>query len=232
MKKIFIVMLAALIAVGFIGCSPKAGDISDATDPTVATAEDYEALSGYLEAFGHVRVLGDLDHILKGEKVDDEEGVTVQSMVAGTIAVAEDGKTITIPLTLTKYDFDGHRNAEDPTPWLYTRTASGTLTLELSGTTKDGVFTAEAYAFTDVDVTLDVGEVEGYAKLPLPETKVRAEEITGAFVGADGFKLSPVTITIDGAGKPAAITDVTAPKFGYLVGSIEINGRTGDIALL
>ena len=232
MRKVLIIMLAVLIAVGFIGCSPKTGDVPDTTDPTVATAEDYEALSGYLEAFGHVRVLGDLDHILKGEKVDDEEGVTVQSMAAGTITVAEDGKTITIPLTLTKYDFDGHRNPEDPTPWLYTRIATGTLTLELSGTTKDGTFTAEAYAVKDLDVTLDVGEVEGYARLPLPATEVEADEITGAFVGSDGFKLSPVTITIDGAGKPAAITDVTAPKFGYLVGSIEINGRTGDIALL
>ena len=230
MKKIFIVMLAALIAVGFIGCSPKAGDVPDTTDPTVATAEDYAALSGYLEAFGHVRVLGDLDHVFKGEKVDDEAGVTVQSMVAGTIAFSEDGKTLTIPLTLTKYDFDGHRNGEDDA-YLYTRTATGTLTLELSGTTKDGVFTADAYAVKDVDVTLDVGEVEGYARLPLAATEVEAEEITGAFVGADGFKLTPVTITVTD-GKAAAIADVAAPKFGYAVGAVTINGRAGDISLV
>ena len=231
MKKILIVMLAALIAVGFIGCSPKVEYVPDTTDPTVATAEDYAALSGYLEAFGHVRVLGDIDHILKGEKVDDEEGVTVQSMAAGTIAFSEDGKTLTIPLTLTKYDFDGHRNPEDPTPWLYTRIATGTLTLELSGTIKDGTFTAEAYAVKDLDVTLDVGEVEGYARLPLPATEVEAEEITGAFVGADGFKLTPVTVTVTD-GKPVAITDVTAPKFGYAVGALTINGRSGDVSLV
>lgn len=230
MKKVLIVMLIALVAVGLMGCNPKVEDIPDDTVKE-ATAEDYAALSGYMEAFGHVRVLGDLDHVFKGEKVDDEEGVTVQSMVAGTIAVAKDGKTITIHLTLTKYDFDGHRNAEDPTPWLYTRTATGTLTLELSGTTKDGVFTAEAYAFTDVDVTLDVGEVEGYAKLPLAKTTVKAEEITGAFVGADSLKLTPVTITV-ADGKPAAIADVNSPKFGYAVGAITINGGAGDISLI
>lgn len=231
MKKILIVMLAALIAVGFIGCSPKVEYAPDTTDPTVATAEDYAALSGYLEAFGHVRVLGDIDHILKGEKVDDEEGVTVQSMAAGTIAFSEDGKTLTIPLILTKYDFDGHRNPEDPEPWLYTRIATGTLTLELSGETKDGVFIAEAYAVKGMDITLDVGEVEGYARLPLPVTEVEAEEITGAFVGGDGFKLTPVTITVTD-GKAAAITDVTAPKFGYAVGAVTINGRAGDISLV
>ena len=232
MKKLFIIMLAALIAVGFIGCSPKAVDVPPEEDAvTEATAEDYAALSGYLEAFGHVRVLGDLDHVLKGEKVDDEEGVTVQSMVAGDIAFSEDGKTMTIPLTLTKYDFDGHRNPEDPEPWLYTRIASGTLMLELSGTTKDGVFTADAFAVKDVDVTLDVGKVEGYVKLPLPATSVTADEITGAFVGADGFKLTPVTITV-ADGKAAGIADVNGPKFGYAAGAVTINGRAGDMALL
>ena len=229
MKKIAILLLIAAVAV-MAGCQDApATDIGEETE--TATQADYMALSGYLEAFGHVRALGDIDHILKGEKVDDEEGVTVQSMIAGTIAVAEDGKTITIPLTLTKYDFDGHRNEDDPTPWLYTRTATGTLTLELSGSTKEGVFTAEAYAFTDIDLTLEVGEVEGYARLPLPETKVEADEITGAFVGEDGYKLTPVVITI-ADGKPVAITDVTAPKFGYAAGAITINGRAGDVALV
>ena len=231
MKKLFFIMLAALIAVGFIGCSPKAADLPPEEDTvTEATAEDYAALSGYLEAFGHVRVLGDLDHVLKGEKVDDEEGVTVQSMVAGDIVFSEDGKTMTIPLTLTKYDFDGHRNGEEDA-YLYTRTATGTLTLELSGETKDGTFTAGAYAFKHVDLTLDVGTVEGYAKLPLPVTEVEADEITGAFVGADGFKLTPVTITV-ADGKAAGIADVNSPKFGYAAGAVTINGRAGDMALL
>ena len=229
MKKVLIVMLIALVAVGLMGCNPKVEDIPDDTVKE-ATAEDYAALSGYMEAFGHVRVLGDLDHVFKGEKVDDEAGVTVQSMVAGTIAFSEDGKTLTIPLTLTGYDFDGHRNGEDDA-YLYTRTATGTLTLELSGTTKDGVFTAEAYAAKAVDVTLEVGEVEGYAKLPLPTVEVKADEITGAFVGADGFKLTPVAITVTD-GKPVAITDVNSPKFGYAVGAITINGGAGDISLI
>ena len=229
MKKIAILLLVAAIAV-LAGCK-EAPAVDIGSDTEAATAQDYATLSGYLDAFGHVRVLGDIDHVLKGEKVDDEEGVTVQSMVAGTIAFSEDGKTLSIPLTLTKYDFDGHRNPEDPEPWLYTRIATGTLTLELSGETKDGVFTADAYAVKDVDLTLDVGTVEGYAKLPLPATEIEADEITGAFVGADGFKLTPVTVTVTDS-KAAAITDVTSPKFGYATGAITINGRTGDISLI
>ncbi len=229
MKKIAILLLVAAIAV-LAGCKDApAMDIG--TDVETATAQDYAALEGYLGAFGHVRVLGDIDHILKGEKVDDEEGVTVQSMAAGSIAFSEDGKTLTIPLTLTKYDFDGHRNPEDPEPWLYTRIATGTLTLELSGETEDGVFTADAFAVKDADVTLDVGEVEGYAKLQLPATAVTAEEITGAFVGADGFKLTPVTVTVTD-GKAAGITDVNGPKFGYATGAMTINERAGDISLI
>lgn len=228
MKKIAILLLVAAIAV-LAGCKDApAMDIG--TDVETATAQDYAALEGYLGAFGHVRVLGDIDHILKGEKVDDEEGVTVQSMVAGDIAFSEDGKTMTIPLTLTKYDFDGHRNGEDDA-YLYTRTATGTLTLELSGETKDEAFTADAYAFKGVDVTLDVAEVEGYAKLPLPVTEVEADEITGAFVGADGFKLTPVTITV-ADGKTAGIADVNSPKFGYATGAMTINERAGDISLI
>lgn len=226
MKKIAILLIAAIAVLA--GCKEApAVDIEPETE--TATAQDYAVLDGYLSAFGHVRVFGDIDHILKGELVDDEEGVEVQSMVAGDIAFSEDGKTLTIPLTLTKYDFDGHRNPEDPTPWLYTRIASGKLTLEMSGTTKDGVFTADAFAVKDVDVTLDVGEVEGYAKLQLPATAVTAEEITGAFVGSDGYKLTPVTITVTD-GKAVAITDVKAPKFGFMAGAITVNGRDADIA--
>lgn len=229
MKYLSIMLL--VFAMVLAGCQEPVAAIEEEAE---ATAEDYEALAGYLDAFGHVRVLGDIDHILKDELVDDEEGVEVQSMVAGDIAFSGDGKTLTIPLTLTKYDFDGHRNPEDPTPWLYTRIATGKLTLELSGTTKDGVFTADAFAVKDVDVILDVGEVEGYAKLQLPATDVAAVEITGAFVGADGFKLTPVAIIVDGEGKPVAIAEesITASKFGYLAGAVEINGKTGDIALI
>ena len=229
MKKIAILLLVAAIAV-LAGCKDApAMDIG--SDTETATAQDYATLEGYLGAFGHVRVLGDIDHILKDEKVDDEEGVTVQSMAAGSIAFSEDGKTLTIPLTLTKYDFDGHRNPEDPEPWLYTRIATGTLTLELSGTTKDGVFTADAYAVKGMDLTLDVAEVEGYAKLPLPVTEIESEEITGAFVGADGFKLTPVAVTVTD-GKAAGIADVNSPKFGYATGAMTINERAGDISLI
>ena len=125
MKKIFVVLIIAAMLVGIVACKPE-GNLPALTEDEVKTFQNY------IGAFGHVRVLGDLDHVLKGEKVDDEPGATVQSMVADTVTVGKD--SIVIPLTLTKYDYDGHRNPEDPTPWLYTRTVTGTLTLTLHGT--------------------------------------------------------------------------------------------------
>lgn len=226
MKKIFIVMLAALITVGFIGCSPKAGDISDATDPTVATAEDYEALSGYLEAFGHVRVLGDLDHIFKGEKVDDEEGVTVQSMTTAGIAIDEGKTAVTIPLTLTGYDFDGHRNGEADA-YLYTREATGTLTLVLTGKAEGDVFKASGYEFKGVDVKLACDDVEGYVPLGLPEIAVKADSIKGIFADKAG-KIVTLDVTITD-GKAAGIADVNTAKFTSPAGTITIDGKATEL---
>ena len=90
MKKIAILLLVAAIAV-LAGCQDApATDICEETE--TATQADYMALSGYLEAFGHVRVLGDLDHLFKGEKVNDEECVTVPKFGCAVGAVEINGK--------------------------------------------------------------------------------------------------------------------------------------------
>ena len=117
-------LLIAAVLFGVVACKPE-GELPSLTE------DDIKTFQNYMGAFGHVRVLGDLDHVLKGEKVDDEPGVTVQTMAAGTVTVGKD--SIVIPLTLTKYDYDGHRNPEDPNPELYTRIATGTVTLTLNG---------------------------------------------------------------------------------------------------
>ena len=220
MKKALTAVLIVLMTLVAISCTMEGSDVAEAI-----TKEEQEALNAYLGSFGHVRVLGDIDHVLKGEKVDDEEGVTVQSMTAGTVAFNENKTELSIPLTLTAYDFDGHRNPEDPNPEKYTRIATGKLTLVLSGAMNaDGTgFVANSYRMADIDITLDVDDSE-YIWLQLPELKVTADEITGIFTTAGGVAKASVTVTVDG-GKAVAIADVNTPKFGDPSGVITVNGK-------
>ncbi len=210
MKKILIVMVAIMAVLMAAACAPK----PELTPEEMAK----EALDGYIAGFGHVRVLGDIDHILKGEKVDDEPEVTAQTMTAGTIAFNEAKTELTIPLTLAGYDFDGHRNPEDPEPEKYTRTATGILTLVLTGTmAEDGTaFTATSYEMKDVAVDLASGEELGLASI-----SVASSSIKGIFVNAAGTAGQPVSITV-ADGKPVAIADVTSPKFGDAEGTVAI----------
>ena len=223
MKNVFVAVLIVAMLFGAVACK------SEVKEPTLTEAE-VKAFESYTGAFGHVRVLGDLDHVLKGEKVDDEPGVTVQSMVAGTVTV-EKGSLV-IPLTLTKYDYDGHRNPEDPTPELYTRTATGSLTLTVTGAMNaEGTgFVASAYTVTDMDLTLSTANDQGFIALELPDMTVTATELSGRFVAKDGTKLSPITITITD-GKAAGVADVNVAAFEMpKTGAITINGIETDLS--
>lgn len=210
MKKILIAMVAIMAVLMAAACQPK----PELTPEEMAK----EALDGYIAGFGHVRVLGDIDHILKGEKVDDEPEVTAQTMTAGTIAFNTDKTELTIPLTLAGYDFDGHRNEGDPEPEKYTRTATGILTLVLTGTmAEDGTaFTATSYEMKDVAVDLASGQELGLASI-----SVASSSIKGIFVNAAGTAGNPLVVNV-AEGKAAAIADVTAPKFGDASGTVSV----------
>ena len=238
-KNILIAMLIALSLLLIAGCAVnKAPAIEEdegkeenppVITPETISEEEQKALDSYLSAFGHVRVLGDIDHILKGEKVDDEQGVTVQSMVAGEISFDINRTELAIPLTLTKYDFDGHRNPEDPDKHLYTRTATGTATLVLTGAvTAEGTsFIATGYRVENADITLSVDD-SVYIYLQLPDLEVEAEKLEGIFTTAGGVARASVTVLIDG-GKPSGIADVNTPKFGGIDGEITVNGKIGAV---
>ncbi len=224
MKKIFVVLIIAAMLVGIVACKPE-GNLPALTEDEVKTFQNY------IGAFGHVRVLGDLDHVLKGEKVDDEPGATVQSMVADTVTVGKD--SIVIPLTLTKYDYDGHRNPEDPTPWLYTRTVTGTLTLTLHGTMNaEGTgFVADSYKVTDIAITLQC-DTSKYIALEFDDMTIAASELGGRFISKDGTTLSPVTIVMSD-GKAAGVADVSVSSFEMpKTGTITINGIETDLVNL
>ena len=226
MKKFFIVLMIAALLFGIVACKPEA----EVKEPELTENEVKDFIS-YIGAFGHVRVLGDLDHVLKGEKVDDEPGVTVQSMVAGEVTVGKD--SIVIPLTLTKYDYDGHRNPEDPNPELYTRIATGTLALTLNGAMNaEGTgFVANSYKVTDMDITLQC-DTSKYIALELDDMTVAAAELAGRFISKDGATLSPVTIVV-ADGKAAGVADVSVSSFEMpKTGAITINGIETDLAEL
>lgn len=234
MKKILIALMVALMLFGAVGCSPKIPDGAGDVDDDAADMAAVAALEGYLGAFGHVRTLGDIDHLMKGEKVDDEEGVTVQSMTTAGITIDEGKTAVTIPLTLTGYDFDGHRNGEADA-YLYTREATGTLTLVLTGKTvtegegeeaKD-VFKASSYEYKNVNVKLACDDVEGYISLGLPEIAVKANSIKGIFADKAG-KIVTLDVTI-ADGKAAGIADVNTAKFTSPAGTITIDGKATEL---
>ena len=221
MKRTTLIVTLAIMLALIAGCKVEPDNVSAITE------EEQTALDSYIGAFGHVRILGDIDHVLKGEKVDDEEGVTVQSMIVGITAFNENRTELSIPLTLNAYDFDGHRNPDDPEPEKYTRTATGTLTLVLTGAVNaEGTgFVATGYKFVDTDVTLSVDDSE-YIWLNLPDMKISANELTGIFTTAGGVAKASVTVTLTD-GKPAGIADVNTPKFGTPTGDLIVNGKSG-----
>ena len=226
MKKILIALMVALMLFGAVGCSPKIPDGAGDVDGDAADMAAVAALEGYLGGFGHVRTLGDIDHLMKGEKVDDEEGVTAQSMTTAGITIDEGKTAVTIPLTLTGYDFDGHRNGEADA-YLYTREATGTLTLVLTGKAEEGVFKASGYEFKGVDVKLACDDVEGYVSLGLPEIAVKADSIKGIFADKAG-KIVTLDVTITD-GKAAGIADVNTAKFTSPAGTIMIDGKATEL---
>lgn len=221
-KKTICMLLIAAVLFGVVACKPE-GELPSLTE------DDIKTFQNYMGAFGHVRVLGDLDHVLKGEKVDDEPGVTVQTMAAGTVTVGKD--SIVIPLTLTKYDYDGHRNPEDPNPELYTRIATGTVTLTLNGAMNaEGTgFVANSYKVTDMAITLQC-DTSKYIALELDDMAIAAAELEGRFISKNGATLSPVTIVI-ADGKAAGVADATVSSFEMpKSGTITINGIEADLA--
>ncbi len=228
MKKILIALVVVLAIISLTACNLEIQETPEKPEEGLS-AEAKENLEAYLGGFGHVRVLGDIDHVLKGEKVDDEEGVVTQSMAAGTIAFNADKTELAIPLTLTAYDFDGHRNPEDPEPEKYTRIATGTLTLTLTGkmNAEGTEFIATGYKTTGVDLTLDVDD-ETYVLLDLPEMEISAETLAGIFTTADGAKRASLIVVV-AEGKPVAIADLNTPKFGHLSGAVTVDGVADEI---
>ena len=217
MKKILIFTIIATLLFSFCGCAVDKSPVD-----TVVTEAEQDALDAYIGAFGHVRTLGDLDHILKGD-------MDTTMKLDSAISFNETKTELTFPLVLEKYDYDGHRNPEDPDPEKYTRIATGTLDLVLVGAMNaEGTgFVANGYKMLGVDVTLDCDTTE-YILLDLPTMEIEAEELDGIFTTAGGVARATLTITV-ADGKATGIADVNTPKFGTPSGDFTVNGKTGAV---
>ena len=228
MKRTFFTLaILMVLAMALVGCKIEVAVPDDGKQDTDITTPDdevqeadIETAKAYLGAFDDALFLKDLHAAMKGEKADG----LVTTMVAEGIAFDDDKTELTIPLTLTGYDFDG--KGDEATAGLYTRTATGKATLVLTGKTDQGLFKAEAYKVKALDVKLTVGEAEGYIALTLPEMQVTAEEITGAITGAT------IDIAVDAEGNASGIVDVDTPVFGAAKGEIGLNGVKADISAL
>lgn len=215
MKRTIVIAIAMVLVLA--GCSME----GNRTEGYV-TEEEQTALDSYIGAFGHVRVLGDIDHIFKGD-------MDSTMKLSAEVSFNETKTELTIPLVLTGYDFDGHRNPEDPEPEKYTRLADGAVTLVLKGAMNaEGTgFVATGYDIKDADLTLSVDTSE-YILLDLPELEITADTLSGIFTTKGGVARSSVTVTIED-GKAAGIGDVNTPKFGTATGSFLVNGKTGAV---
>lgn len=221
-RKMLAVLIAALALIMIAACTPKAvEDIPGDDGDSAAAVEAAELLDSYLEAFGHVRVLGDIDHILKGD-------MDASMKLSGAIELGKEKTELSIPLTLAKYDFDGHKNPGDPEPEKYTRIATGKLVLTLIGAMNaEGTeFVASGYRFTDVDVTLDC-DTSTYLVLDLDTAEIKAESLDGIFTTSGGIARAAVKIAF-AEGKPTGIADVNTPKFGEPSGAFEVNGIASE----
>lgn len=216
MKKIFIVLMIAALLFGVVACKPEA----EVKEPEL-TENEVKDFTSYIGAFGHVRVLGDLDHVMKGD---------MDGSMKGTMAFNENKTELAIALTLDSYDYDGHKNPEDPNPELYTRIATGDAVLTLVGAMNaEGTgFVANSYK-VDLAVALACDNSK-YIALELPGMTVEADGLTGRFVSKNGATLSPVTITV-ADGKAVGVADVNTSSFEMpKTGTVTINGIDADLS--
>lgn len=222
MKKISIMLLAALaVLFAFTACPAE-------TKLEPATEAEVDNLAAYLAFFGHDRVLNDLDTIVKNATGVD--GLELKETKVESTSVV-------FTLKATDYDYDGHKDAEDAA--MYPRLASGEYTLTLTGTTDASTFTATSYKFDSANgITLEmdtdaVEDLKDYDAVTVVLTGV-----TGDFVKDDDAKQDSdtadeyvLTISEDGESVTAAPNNGT--EFGMpTAGTIAIGEHAVDLTAL
>ena len=217
MKKVSIMLLAALaVLFAFTACPAE-------TMLEPATQEEIDNLAAYLAAFGHDRVLNDLNTI-----VTDENGVTGLELTKQEVSAT----SVVFTLKATDYDFDG--KAGDPA---YPRTATGDYTLTLTGTTAGGKFTASSYKFDSANgITLEMAADAATALKSVDDVTVVLTGVTGDFVAdtdadaEDGTPMNKVELTVSEGKVTAVANPKNGAEFGVpTAGTIAIGEHAVDL---
>ena len=197
MKKVSIMLLAALaVLFAFTACPAE-------TKLEPATQEEIDNLAAYLAAFGHDRVLNDLNTI-----VTDENGVTGLELTKQEVSAT----SVVFTLKATDYDFDG--KAGDPA---YPRTATGDYTLTNGITLEMAADAATALKSVD-DVTVVLTGVTGDF---VADTDADAE---------DGTPMNKVELTVSEGKVTAVANPKNGAEFGVpTAGTIAIGEHAVDL---
>ena len=222
MKKVSIMLLAALaVLFAFTACPAD-------TKLEPATQEEIDNLAAYLAFFGHDRVLNDLNTIVTGE-----DGVTGLELTKQEVS----DKSVVFTLKATDYDYDGHTGAEDAA--MYPRLASGEYTLTLTGTTNGTTFTATSYKFDSANgITLEMDTAAVDDLKEYDAVKVVLTGVTGDFVEDEDAKEPSDTadeyvLTISKDGKTVAAAPNNGTEFGMpTTGTIAIDEHAVDLTAL
>ncbi len=165
MKKVSIMLLAALaVLFAFTACPAE-------TKLEPATQEEIDNLAAYLAYFGHDRVLIDLNAVVSES---DEAPATLK--LKGNEATET---SVVLTLEAKDYDYDG--NADNVAQ--FPRLATGEYTLTFTGTTEKGTFTASSYKFDSANgITLEMDTAAVADLKKFDDVKVVLTGVTGDFV--------------------------------------------------
>ena len=194
MKKISIMLLAALaVLFAFTACPAE-------TKLEPATEAEIDNLAAYLAAFGHDRVLNDLNTI-----VTDADGVTGLELTKQEVS----DTSVVFTLKATNYDFDGKAGDAN-----FPRTASGDYTLTLTGTTAEGKFTASSYKFDSANgITLKMASDAAATLKDVDDVTVVLTGVTGDFV-VDAAATSATKKGLELTVADGKVTAVSNPENG------------------
>ena len=216
MKKIIAIIASIAVLFGFVACDN--GSVPSASD------EEYRTLGAYLAAFGHQRVLDDIDTLFSGGKVDGLELADKR---------VEDG-SIRLSFRAENYDFDGHIDAADKA--FYPRLASGEFTITLEGRMDKDSFLAEGYVFSSPSgVSFSMADYADQRLKAFGSITAVLSDAGGSFVSAAGSK-SPLRISVSGETidiDDSSVEGAGRVKFGNLdSGTVTVNSRAVDFTEL
>ena len=198
MKKILMVLLAAMVVFGFTACDESTPAPSD-----VKTSE----VVAYFNNFATKHIFGEINTALNAENKSTDEISNLSAVYTPAVEAAEgveaqDAKIVfTYTATDMRYNGEIEEGGADKTNH---RLVNGNITLTVTGTVSDGTtFTATDFTFAGTDLRLTDAQT-GKDYETLPALTVDIKDFAVDFVSG---KEASITLKTTGTGDSA----VTAP---------------------